>query len=860
MTVLLLLSLFLHNGFLPILSNRLCSQETTPSSQETTPPILPKQLGNLGNTVNTPSSVKFTPVTPNPPGVASTNVRLSETTKYEFYPLHFAENLRAIAQLSGNDPTVSELSQWADKTLQHLEAAVFYLNQSNSAEAWAHLKQLEKCAVELNTLRKTPTTKQLSAETKQLSAETKQLSAEAEQLPVEAESLEAELQKFYPTETALEELLLGLERRLIIWGAAVHAETTPSFPVSRHFGKKITDIQQLKERTLAVEDYFLGKKNTSNHYENIGELWCDYLDTQSFLADLEACQKMFYQPNRRVSTLVSTIPVPMLIAFCDRANVVLLRLNDPQLTEHQQRYLNVPALAAWKEELANWSADTVAPITLIRGMERFEETGGMSDMETLFRLATRLSFSKTPAFRQLGLLTSELYGGANVKIYISKVLVNHLLPPSKPEVATFRDVIQQQPVFGKRRTDTDIEMNFIPAENRLLLSLDVSGTVKTTSRASASITTLLTGGQAEYEAQKQIELTEQGFLLAPCHVQVRKNRLELLNFQTDFDRIPLLSGLVRNAVRNQYESRQPDAKSETQQKITRQVRERVNREADDRFKEFNGKYREFADELSNRFDLFLEKKDARTEEEWLLTSWAVRSQDFLSGNTPAPETPTGSFADLKVHESVLNMLVGKLNFDGKAATVGEIRQEVAEKFNRPQFAEPGEHDEVQIAFAKYNPIIVRFVDGRIEISIAIESLKIQRQTYRHFKVVVRYRPALTNDGELVLKRDPVINLINASRGQLVLRTAFTTIFPPNRSFSLKPQFLKNDSRFAGLTTGHCRLEKGWFAVALVANENNNEFHETNNESHETKSKAQYGTKSATNSNSTAANNLTQRNK
>ncbi|MDR0704596.1 MAG: hypothetical protein LBF88_06360, partial [Planctomycetaceae bacterium] len=735
-------------------------------------------MNNLNNTVNTPVSVKLTPVTPNPnaPGVASTNVRCSETAKGEFYPLHFAENLRAIAQLGESDSAVSELSQWAEKTLKHLEAAIFYINQNNPAEAWTHLKQLEKCTVELETLRKNLNIKKTSTETKQS--------------PAETELQDSESQEFRPTEIALEELLLGLERRIIIWSAAVQAETTPSFPISRHFGKKITDIQQLKERTLAVENYFLNKKNAANNYENIGELWCDYLDTRSFLADLEACQKTFYHPNRRVSTLVSTIPVPMLIAFCDRANVVLLRLNDPKLNENQRRYLNVPALAAWQEELSNWSADTVAPITLIRGMERFEETGGMSDMETLFRLATRLSFSKTPAFRQLGLLTSELYGGPNVKIYISKVLVNHLLPPSKPEIAMFRDVIQQQPVFGRRRTDTDIEMNFIPADNRLLLSLDVSGTVKTTSRANATITTLLTGGQAEYKAQKQIELTEDGFLLAPCHVQVRKNRLELLNFQTDFDRIPLLSGLVRNVVRNQYESRQPDAKSETQQKITRQVRERVNREADDRFKEFNEKYREFSEELSNRFNLFLEKKDARTEENWLLTSWAVRSQDFLSGNTPAPTTPTGSFADLKIHESVLNMLVGKLNFDGKAATVGEIRREVAEKFNRPQFAEPDEHDDVQIAFAKYNPIIIRFVDGRIEISITIDSLKIQRQTYRNFKVVVCYRPMMTDDSELVLKRDPVINLINASRGQLVLRTAFTTIFPPNRRFSLRPQFLK----------------------------------------------------------------------
>jgi hypothetical protein len=216
--------------------------------------------------------------------------------------------------------------------------------------------------------------------------------------------------------------------------------------------------------------------------------------------------------------------------------------------------------------------------------------------------------------------------------------------------------------------------------------------------------------------------------------------------------------------------------------------------------------------------LFLEKKDTRTEDDWLLVSWAIRGQNSLSGNTPAPETLPGSFADIKVHESAINMFVGKLDFGGKATTVGKIRQEVAEKFNRHQFAEPGDSDHVPITFSAYNPIAVRFADGIAEISISIDSLKIQWQTYRNFQVIVRYRVDCNEDGELILKRDPIINLINAPRGQIPLRAAFAAIFPPNRSLVLNPSFLKDDPRFANLTTGHCRIEKGWFAIALIADE------------------------------------------
>jgi len=71
-------------------------------------------------------------------------------------------------------------------------------------------------------------------------------------------------------------------------------------------------------------------------------------------------------------------------------------------------------------------------------------------------------------------------------------------------------------------------------------------------------------------------------------------------------------------------------------------------------------------------------------------------------------------------------------------------------------------------------------------------------------------------GNLCLVRDQghVIGPLNA-RTQLALRTVFTKIFPPSRTVPLVPPMFEADERFAQLTTGMCRLENGWFALAIV---------------------------------------------
>ena len=618
-------------------------------------------------------------------------------------------------------------------------------------------------------------------------------------------------QPYIPSAAALEEILQALQRRISVWKLllkAGHVEPTPITTLDR---KTLDDLDRLKEQTLAVERHFTAPRRGA---AQMGQTWCVYLETQSWLLELEASQKSLAQPIRRVSLAAPVIPVEVLKTLSHRANTTLHRLESPVLTEEQRAFLSHPTVRTWQEELQLWSADLVDPLSTVRLLERYETTGGATDMVALAKLLDQLSVSKTPEYRQLGEHIRLQYGRANLRFFISSALLSNHRPEAEKKVASFREVIQDQPTFGRQQTDTELKVSLVAHPTRQLVALNVWVDLATYSRSDAMGTQLFSVGQASVIARKTIELTEQGVRTGPCEAEIVDHRMRLVGVKTDFDRVPLVSGMFRNAVFDQYESRRSDANMETRRKILRQVRNQVDQQVEKRLLPIGEKIGEVSRYIDNEFGLQVESRNSQTTEDWLISSWGVHHRYALMGNTPAPSTLPGSFADLKIHESLPNMLIGKLEFDGKQGTVGEFKNLLAQKLKQPSLAISEENDDVEITFAPYNPVVVRFQDGRMELTISIAALRLNRQIHRDFQVIVWYKPAYDSEGRLVLMRDGFISLVNV-QAQILLRAAFGKIFPESRLFPLVPKLLEDDPQFDYLAIGHCRIENGWFALALV---------------------------------------------
>ena len=700
----------------------------------------------------------------------------------DFYPQILAQQLQRIIESSAAE--VQSLRHVCVAILDDLNSVVAHI-ESNPAEPSPELERFEASVRMLETL---------------------QVSWTA------TPSVDPDAREYVPSTVALDELVLALKRRIFVWKSLLTAEVAEAAPITTLYEKSFADINRLRERTLAVEQYFVRSRRVVDR--QTGQTWGDYLGTRSWLTELEAYHQPHSETIRRVSLSTPFLPVEVLKTLGNRANTTILLLESLTLTNEQLAFLNHPTVHSWIEELLNWTVDIVDPIHALRLVEQYEATGGMTDMKALSRFIEQLSTSRTAEYRQFADNLRRQYGMSNIRLFISSALLNNHLPPAISEVASFRDVIQSQPTVGRRQSDTEIVISFIPHPTRVLMSLDAEIDLATFSRSDAFATQLYNSGRTLVNAHKTIELTERGFLTEPSDVKIVAHRMGLVRMNTEFDGMPVLSGLFRGAVRNQYDNRFPQANWETQQKILRQTRALVDRETEKRLQPINEQIQTLSKTMNEDFGLRVERRESRTDEHWLLTSWGIRGHDSLMGSTPPPETLDGSYADLKIHESLPNLLLESLEFEGKRGTVGEFKEMLAEKFRQVAIAEPGENDDVEVTFASHNPVVVRFVDGRIELTISIAALRLVRQTHRDFQVIVRYKPGYDAEGRLVLERDSYLSLINV-REQFVMRTVFGKIFPVSRPLPLVPKVLEDNPDLDYLTTGHCRIERGWLALALV---------------------------------------------
>ncbi len=598
----------------------------------------------------------------------------------------------------------------------------------------------------------------------------------------------------------IEEIRLHLDRRIVLYRIVYEFLNEPRSSATY----KKADYDRICSKTSALELFF----------ERLDDPAVE--DWNAFLA-LPTLSERLRLDRGRSENLKSGDPLSQeqTLGISEDANLILDRFTLP-LTREQESFLASPAIVQWRQELEKWRGDTVHPLEFLAAMEAYELGRVLSESEKLSDVSKRLCFCRNDKLRRIGRACETIYGGPNVKLYVSEILINHLLPPRDPEFDRVQDVVVGRRVVGFRRTDTLVKLALSPDPDRLNMSLRINGKVAATGFSQVKNTKLTSETYATFQGEKPLEWTEQGLRSGPSSVGVN-NRTYLRSVKTGIDGLPLLRDLVKEIARNQFASQEGQITAETQLKIASTVSSRIDDEVDQRLREFNENFRKAVVDPMERAGLSFQKKHASTTRDWLLSSWLLTSRSSLGSHTQEPDTIQGAFADFKIHETAVQTMIQGLDLAGKTMTVGDLRVHIAEKIGRPQFAEKScENDDVILSLADVDPVTVRFLDGRIEITLTIAAMKVNRSLWKNFRFIVNYRPDFDDEGNLCLVQDQghVIGSLNA-RTQLSLRTVFTKIFPPNRAVPLVPSIFETEERFAQLTTGLCRVERGWFALALI---------------------------------------------
>ena len=500
----------------------------------------------------------------------------------------------------------------------------------------------------------------------------------------------------------------------------------------------------------------------------------------------------------------------------DLAQQVLKRFSQMSVTSHQRQFLTSGPMAALHQEMVRHTAEAVESNRLLQHLESYEKSGLPSDARMLAQDCQFLGVSSAAAQRELGDLFEVNYRNANLRIAVTAELLNLMIPKREPEYAAVQDTIQNVPVRGQSLMSNEVTVHMIPDPWHARLALEVNGEVASLTHSSAGPATFYSDSESSYVARKPLEISLRGIRMGETEVFVDNNS-QLRSISTRLDGVPLFGSVVRNVAQSQYNQKAPAADAEVREKIAIRAKERVDHETTE---QVSAAAKRLQDEvLGPLYALLLDPKmiAAETTEKRFSMRIRLAGPDQLGGHTPRPLAPADSLASVQIHESMLNNMLERLEFDGQTFDLAGLGRRLAERFPRyqPKPVDPDQAD-VKITFAAKDAIHVRCSDGRLEITLAIARLSKGPRKWKDFQVRAFYRPVV--QGRSVdLMRDGIVQLsgprMNAG-AQLALRGVFLKVFSQKEPVHATPESFVKNPKLNGVAVTQFVIDDGWIGAAI----------------------------------------------
>ncbi|MDZ4778925.1 MAG: hypothetical protein SGJ19_01575 [Planctomycetia bacterium] len=497
------------------------------------------------------------------------------------------------------------------------------------------------------------------------------------------------------------------------------------------------------------------------------------------------------------------------------AREVLSRLASPSLDLSQRKLVGERRVQRLAGELRGWSEEDECQLDLARRLERFEEDLLPSDAQQLATAARQLAASRDPRDQELSRQLNERFRNANVRLEFSAELISRLLPESAPREQAVEETILGVPNRGHSRTTTRLFFRTANERGRLGLELFAAGDVDSWTTAESGPARFHNAGRAQFSARRRLRFDRRGLHAGEVLVEV-DSQTDLQSVRTDFDRLPLIGGVVRKIARRQYDEKRGEAQVEAERRIKEKLGRALMDETETAFAAANVRWRERVITPLDRLGLAPRIIEAGSSDNRALLRVRLAADSQLGSHTPRPRLPGDALLGLQVHQTALNNLLEGLDLNGRTFSLPELGAWLAEKMNRDDLLPKASlRDDVWIHFAEQDAVHARLVDGQVELNLQFAELITTHRSWHNFQVRVKYRPE-TNSLTADLEREGPVELLGENVGgvELALRGILNRIFPVEEPWHLTPAQLAQNPRLQGLRVTHFVIDDGWLSVAV----------------------------------------------
>ncbi|MEX2137947.1 MAG: hypothetical protein WD894_01710 [Pirellulales bacterium] len=594
------------------------------------------------------------------------------------------------------------------------------------------------------------------------------------------------LEAFAPAQREFESAQLDLVRRLDLWEQAAAAarqqfvlQDSPAVDASMR--NALTKVAALVESAP------------------IGNTWSEYLllDRIDRLAD-DTSDEATAERHRVAQT-------------------VLARMTDARLTPAQRELLTRSPLVELKQRLRIWAVEQLPVGELLHTVEAYEQARVASLGQTLAEQSAVLVESPDPAQKRLGGELERHYRNANLRLVVTRELLDRCLPQPPPAADRVNETIVGVPTRGLSTISTRLAVRLFPANEQIRLGIEANGVVDSATSSTSGPVTLHSAGESTYFVGKLVVIDRHGLRVGRAMAEA-DNQSRLAGLETDFDGIPLVRNLVRSYALSEHDAKQSEAQQEVEAKVAARASERLDAEVNARLAQAEADFRRRILAPLARLDLAPDVVQLTTTEDRVTTRLRLAGDDQTGAHTPRPLALSNSLASLQLHESALNNGLDRLQLAGRSFTLPELHQWITQRLDRPGTAMPEDLPEnVVVTFAAEDPVHVRCIDGRVEVTLSFAELDDGHRVWYDFQITVYYHPRLEGLRLEFFRHGPIelSGEAYAGRAAIGLRGIFAKVFSSRRTLKFEPAIDRRNAALATLEFNSALVDNGWISVTVA---------------------------------------------
>lgn len=594
----------------------------------------------------------------------------------------------------------------------------------------------------------------------------------------------------YEHATQMIRVAYSLNRRVTVWQAVQACLDPTSISLTRSSSSELTR-SALRESLVAVNALLdeTGDKNA----------WRTYLLLERLEAWVESPQNIWSEGN-------------------DLALDALSRLRWERLTNVQRQLLSRDEFSHLASHLEAWSRDPVDYRKLLIDLEELETDPLNRDASSLAGAVQVLRTSPEPKQQELAAALNDHYRNANVRLSVSRELIERFLPETEMEVRPIRRKILGADTQGDSTVRTQLGLEFLPDPNGWNIGIGVIGDLYSNTASSKGPATFHNTSTAQISSTRYIRLDPLGYHVSADPTNVN-SRDTLKKMSTDFDGLPIIGDFVRLVVREQFDQKRGLAKRISQRIIAQETDQEIDKRLEEGLTRAEQELEQRITGPLHRLQLNPMVVAMQTTAERLAIRYRVASRQQMAAHTPRPRAPSDSLLSMQIHQSTLNNTIDSIGLGGKTWALQDLCHKLGEVFGMGDWKLPEDApQDISIRFADSRPAYVEIQDGKLRLTLRIaELIRGTNEPIQRIIVTSSYVP-LADGLTAELIRDGVVE-INASRStptrhSVMARFIFAKVFVERPSIALISETWQNDPRAEGLAVSQLELRDNWLSVAI----------------------------------------------